>query len=333
MKLDAFERERGPAWAELAALVAAARGRPERLRPVDLRRLGALYRAAAADLATARRKWPGDPVVARLSPLVASARQLVYESEPRGPSLAGFFMHGYWRLVREGPVLLLVAWTLLLAPAGLAAAWAWTDPGAAGGFVPPAFRSVTEPRPEGADLGIPVTEQAALSSVILTNNIRVSFFAFAAGIAGGLGTAFVLVQNGLLLGTVAGLAFGAGNGVRFVELVSAHGVLELSCIAVSAAAGMRLGWALVRPGRGRRVDALAAEARPAVQLVLGTAPWLVVAGLVEGFVTPAGLGLGIALAVGFGLGGVFWALVLWRGGPAPRDESRAGRRDGGSEKA
>ncbi len=325
MKLDAFQEERQAAWADLSALVAAARGKPERLGPLGLRRLGALYRSTAADLATARRKWPGDPVVDRLTPLVASARQLVYESEPRGSSVIGFLARDYWRLVRERPVLLLLAWTLLLAPAVLTSMWALADPGAAGGLAPPAFQSVTEPRPQGADLGIPVSEQAALSSMIFTNNIRVSFVAFAAGIAAGLGTAFVLVQNGILLGTVAGLAFGSGNGARFVKLVTAHGVLELSCIAVCAAAGLRLGWALVRPGRRRRVDALASEARPAVQLVLGTAPWLVLAGLVEGFVTPSGFGLGVVLATGFGLGALFWALVLWRGAPGPVDDAPLGR--------
>jgi hypothetical protein len=47
--------------------------------------------------------------------------------------------------------------------------------------------------------------------------------------------------------------------------------------------------------------------------VLGTAPWLVVAGLTEGFVTPAGVGLTGALAVGFALGAVYWSLVLLLG--------------------
>jgi uncharacterized membrane protein SpoIIM required for sporulation len=87
-------------------------------------------------------------------------------------------------------------------------------------------------------------------------------------------------------------------------------VLELSCIVVAGAAGLRFGWALVEPGRKTRRDALAAEARQSVQIVLGTAPWLVVAGLVEGFLTPSGLGLPVVLAVGFGLGALYWGLVV-----------------------
>jgi len=91
-------------------------------------------------------------------------------------------------------------------------------------------------------------------------------------------------------------------------------VLELSCVVVASAAGLRMGWALVSPGRRRRRGvALAAEARVAVEIVLGTAPWLVLAGLVEGFITPRGLGLGPVIVVGVTLGAVYWALVLWRG--------------------
>lgn len=316
MKLDRFLTQRQPSWAELTSLVASAAGRPERLGPDGVRRLGELYREAAADLAYIRRAWPSGPESAALQDLVAQARALVYNSESdRDGSPLGFFAHDYWRLLATRPAFLLVAWALLLTPALLTAVWALDDPGAAGGLVPAAYRSVTEPRTPGASLGLGAGEGAALSSTIFINNIRVSLVAFAGGIAAGLGTAFVLITNGVLLGTVTGLAFGAGNGSVLVELITPHGVLELSCIAVCAAAGLRLGWAPVRPGRRRRVDALVAEARPAVLMLLGTLPWLVVAGIVEGFITPAGLGLVPAVAIGLSLGALFWGLAWWRGLP------------------
>ena len=315
MNLDRFRRERGPDWDELARLIADAGRRPERLGPDGVRRLGALYRAAAADLALARGRFPGDPVVARLERLVGEARHLVYDAPPRRLSLVAFFGRRYWRLVVERPLALLVSALLLFAPALLAAGWALDDPGAAGGLVPREFRSVVEPRPGGSRLGFGTEESAAFSSAIFTNNIQVSFLAFAGGIAAGLPTALVLMYNGVLLGALAGLATGAGNGRTFVEPVVAHGVLELSCIVVAGAAGLRLGWALVEPGRRSRVDSLVAEGRRAVLLVLGTAPWLVLAGLVEGFLTPAGTGLAAVVAVGVGLGALFWALVVSLGRP------------------
>jgi uncharacterized membrane protein SpoIIM required for sporulation len=204
----------------------------------------------------------------------------------------------------------------------LSAAWAVRDPGAASGVVPSQYRSVTEPR-RTTDLGLSSDQSAEFSSEIFTNNIRVTFVAFAAGIAAGLGTALLLVYQGVLFGAVNGLAIWAGNGRSFFELTLAHGLLELSCIVVGSAAGIRMGWALVAPGRLRRMAALRAEALPAVEILLGTIPWLVVAGLVEGFVTPAGLGLGTVLTIAFGLAGLYWGLVLWRGRPTPSPVSRS----------
>ena len=315
MNLDRLGGDREPDWAELEQLVAAARGRLERLAPSRVRRLGALYRSASADLALARRRFPGDPVTRRLEQLVSAARLLVYDTKPRRGSLREFASRTYWVRVRERPPTLLVAAALLLVPAALAAGWSLVDPGAAGGLVPAELRDATEPGPRGTDLGLSAAEEAAFSSQVLTNNIQVTFMAFAAGIAFGLGTALVLVFNGLILGAVGGLTVGAGHGAYFVELVAAHGVLELSCIVVAGAAGLRLGWAIVDPGRLERGAALAAEARRSVEIVLGTAPWLVLAGVIEGFVSRGGVAAGPVALVGLALGGLYWALVVWRGAP------------------
>jgi uncharacterized membrane protein SpoIIM required for sporulation len=313
--LDAFITTRSPSWEALEALVANAKRRPERLGPAGVRTLGASYRAAAADLAIARRRFRGDPLVGRLERLVDRARQLVYESAPSEASLREFVSHGYWRRVRERPWALLLSAIFLFAPALLSGYWAWRSPGPASGLVPGQYQSVTEPRPAGADLGVSVDEQAALASTIFTHNIAVTILAFAGGIALGLGTVYMLATNGVLLGAVAGLSIGAGNGKAFLELVIAHGVLELSCITVAGAAGLRMGWAIVSPGYRTRGVALREEARAAVEMVIGTAPFLVVAGLVEGFVTPAGLGLPAVMSIGLGLGIVYWGLVWWRGAP------------------
>ena len=193
----------------------------------------------------------------------------------------------------ERKLALLLAASLLFGPAFLSGAWALERPRQRRPASCPApYRAVTEPRPHGSNDGLSSSQRAEVSSEIFTNNIEVTFLAFAGGILLGLGTAVLLVSNGVLLGTVAGLAIGSGNGRVFFELVVAHGVLELSCITVAGAAGLRLGWSIVDPGLRTRMASLGAEARRSVAIVLGTMPWLVVAGLTEGFVTgsrdPAG---------------------------------------------
>jgi len=316
VNLDRFIADRRPSWDELETLLDAAKGRPERIGAERMRRLGALYRGAAADLAVARRTFPAEPTVPALEDLVGRAHTVVYGTAVRRESAVDFLVHGYWRRVRERPALLAIAALLLFGPILAAGLWALQDPGTAGALLPSTSEAAGRPRPEGSNIGLTTGERASMSAGIFTNNIRVTFAAVAGGITFGLLTAGVLLFNGVLIGVVAGVGTAAGNGSVLAELILPHGVLELSCIVVAGAAGLRMGWALVDPGRRPRGEALAIEARAAVELVLGTAVWLVVAGLVEGLVTPLGIGPGPAVAVGFGLAGVYWAAV-WRLG-APR---------------
>jgi uncharacterized membrane protein SpoIIM required for sporulation len=323
--LDQFVSDRSPTWNELERMLADAGSRPSRLGADGVRRFGENYRATAADLALARRRFPGDPVVAHLETLVQRSRQGVYNSPTSRTGVWEFFANGYWRRIRERKGLLAISFLCLALPTLLGGYWAWRDPGPASGLVPARYQSVTEPRAPGKSLGLTVDEESAMASQIFTNNIGVTFMAFAGGLLLGLGTLYVLLQNGVMLGVVAGLAIGAGNGRSFFELVTAHGVLELSCIVVAGAAGLRLGWSVIDPGNRTRGEAIRQEARAAIEIVLGTMPWLVLAGLVEGFLTPSGTGIVIVTAVGVSLGAIFWGLVLWRGAPEPPNVLRGAR--------
>jgi uncharacterized membrane protein SpoIIM required for sporulation len=311
VNLEAFRRSRQADWTELDALVRRAKGRPERLGADGVRRLGALYRRAVADLARGRRSSPGDPTVHALEELVNRARATIYVAPPRAGSARQYIGAGYWRAVRERGRIVLLAWVLLLGSAALAAAWALHDPGAAAGVVPGSLAGGGG-GPHRA-IGLAAGQAAALAVSIFTNNIGVTFTAFASGILFGVAPAFFLLYNGMILGAVGGIAAATGHATDVVELIVPHGILELSCIAVSAAAGMRMGWALVEPGPRRRTEALAAEAPRAVLLVLATAPWLVLAGTVEGFVTPHHLPLLPAVAIGIGVAAPYWAFVAFLG--------------------
>ena len=210
MKLDRFVEERQPGWTGLEELLRRAGAKPERLGPERLRRLGGLYRAAAADLAFARRAFPHDPVTRRLERLVVDARQAVYADTGARRSLWWFLTTGYWRRVLERPWALGAALVLLLAPLALAAVWAIDDPAAAIGVVPAAVpgRGRAGRRRPGA---LSAGDQAALSSEIFTNNIRVTFLAIAGGILAGLGTAAVLIFNGGFIGAILGLTIENGS--------------------------------------------------------------------------------------------------------------------------
>jgi uncharacterized membrane protein SpoIIM required for sporulation len=313
VNLEAFLAEREPEWDNLETALKRARGRPERLGAAGALDLGRGYRAAVADLALARRRYPGHPVVDRLERLVLAARQAVYGRRRPAGTLLGFATRRYWQLVAERPGMLGLAAAATFLPCVLAGLWALHDPGAALGLVPGKFQAAAHVHVHKLPFG--ATTQATLASSIFTNNIQVTFLAFAGGLLLGAGSLAVLAYNGATLGALGGVTLGAGNFSVFLRYIVPHGILELSCFVVAGAAGLRLGWALIDAGTLPRGESLRRAARPAVGMILGTAPCLVVAGLTEGFVTPRGLPLGAALAVGLLLGGGFWALVITRGRP------------------
>ena len=317
--LPAFVASRQASWDELAALVERSGHRGAGLGPDDVRVAGRRYREAVADLAIARRSYPGDQVTRRLGALVQQARPLVYAHVTERASIAAFVTTGFWRRVRERPAFLAVAAAALFVPMLAMGLWAHDDPAGAARIAGATelTSGITEggPRDPDAEKITDLGLNAAFSAQIFTNNARVALAAYAGGLTGGVLTILSLVFNGLVVGLIVGYAVQLGAGESVWRLIVPHGVLELSLITVAGAAGLRTGWALLHPGHRTRAEALATEGRAGVEMAIGCAVLLVPTGLIEGFVTPRGLSTGAALAVGLGAAGIFWALVLWRGRP------------------
>jgi uncharacterized membrane protein SpoIIM required for sporulation len=128
-----------------------------------------------------------------------------------------------------------------------------------------------------------------MASGIITNNVRVAIACFAGGIFLGVGSLVLLGFNGLAIGASAGHFANVGLLGYLLEFILGHGLLELFAIWVAGAAGFLLGRSVVAPGELLRSDALVLSGRRAVRRVGGAAVRLVVAGLIEGFVS-AGTG-------------------------------------------
>jgi len=312
MTLERFLAQRADSWSELQTLVDRAKGRADRLNPAEMRRLGLLYRRAAADLSLARRRYPDSPGTTRLEALVIASHSLVYGKARSEEGLAFFFSTRVWRSIREGGRCLAISIALLVGFTVLGFIWAAFEPVTASGILPSGFHATTHPG-QGGVVGIAIPARAGLATQIFTNNIEVAILALAGGFTVGLLTAYVLASNGVMLGVLAGLEWKAGAWEAFTRLIVPHGILELSCIAVAGSAGFQITRALVDPGRATRAAALRSIAPRLADTVLGVAACLVVAGLTEGIVTTWDLPIGLALAVGLFWGCAFWTLVLWRG--------------------
>ena len=318
MKLPEFIETGEPRWSAIRRLLERRRS----LEPTEILELANLYRAATADLALARRRFPTDPATASLERLVADARSAVYAGSGRREGVVGFFRDTYWALIFERRRALGLAAMLLVVPGIAGVLWSAIEPESLVAVLPAEFLWVTSA--ESTDQGYGAAGLVGFSTYVLTNNIRVTLIAFALGITYGIGTGWILAQNGVILGALTGLALSAGNGKVFVAAVVAHGILEISCIVVGGASGLSLGRAILRPGSRTRRESLGAEAVVAVQLVLGTSGWLILAGFVEGFASRTGLSWVPTTVIGETLGGVFWTLV-WTRGRRVSDQMRARR--------
>ena len=127
------------------------------------------------------------------------------------------------------------------------------------------------------------SEDWVMFGYYIMHNIGIAFQTFASGLLFGLGSVFFLMFNGLMIGAVAGHLTYVGNGQTFWSFVIGHGAFELSAIALAGAAGLKLGWALVAPGRLPRTEALRLAARKSVLLVCGVMLFLLIAAFIEAY--------------------------------------------------
>ncbi|GAC1396746.1 MAG: stage II sporulation protein M [Chloroflexota bacterium] len=270
---------------------------------------GALYRQAAADLALAQREYPHAEITRYLNSLVARAHPYVYRSELLDLGrLVAFYRTALPQAAREASPYILASFLISLLAAGVSFAVTVTHPDAAAILLPAGSERIVDLiKHHQLWMDVPGGTNSAVASFIMTNNIRVALMAFAGGVLLGLVTVYILVVNGLMLGTVAGLCQAYGLSLGLWSFIAPHGVIELSMIFVAGGAGLMLGWAVLRPGLRRRQDALAVAARRAVLLLFGVVPLLVVAGTLEGFVSPsplpAVLKFGVGLLTGLVLAG------------------------------
>jgi uncharacterized membrane protein SpoIIM required for sporulation len=256
----------------------------------DLEEMTRLYRLAASDLARARRDFPGDRVVSYLNKLVSTSYASVYSTSGFSwRDIARWYTSGFPRLFRDTAGYYLLAVLLFFGPALLSFLATMTyQPAASILLDSNTYQAVTSYAERGELwTEIPGVERSLAAATIMTNNIQVAIMAFAGGMLMGLLTVYVLVLNGIHLGAIFGIVTGYGLGFDLLAFVSSHGVIELSVICLSGGAGFMLADAIIRPGMLTRGEALRLASQRAVRLLLGGASLLVIAGLIEGFLSPS----------------------------------------------
>jgi uncharacterized membrane protein SpoIIM required for sporulation len=219
------------------------------------------------------------------------------------------------------PCVLLSA-ALFFAPAAVAYVAVQWSPEVAYDIVPDSFLDF-EPARADSMHDIPSLVRPLAATSIITNNIGVALMAFAFGLTAGIGTSYLLLTNGIMLGSVAGWMTAQGRGRAMWGWIMPHGGLELLAIVLAGAAGLALAGAIVAPGQRRRAEALGDAASDALAIAVGSIVILLVAGTIEGFVSPSAIGFAARIAV---LGVTLSCALLYLALPAflPKGGGNAG---------
>ena len=326
MKLQEFILHRKPDWEQLASLTDSCSANPKRLSPEEILDLGRLYRSVTSDLALAQRDFPSERVTTYLHQLTSRAHSVVYRSEPMvWQQAVRFLRFTVPNTFRETLPFFLLASLFFFIPAVVAGISTAVDPDTAVWMLPGEVQRLHETIDQKKLwTDIPASERPYASSFIMQNNIRVAFLAFAGGVTLDILTVYVLAMNGFILGGITGLTAFHGIGWELWTFVIGHGVIELTVICLAGSCGLQLGWALIHPGLYSRKDAMIQASHKAIRLIIFCVPMLVVAGLIEGFLSPAeAVPAWIKWMVGIGSGVILYPYLFLAGRPGRQSSKRA----------
>ena len=315
MPTDRFITQRKTAWQRLEDLLKLLDSASlSRLNKDEVRELGRIYRRTASDLAIARAESRDPRLVNYLNSLVIRAHGRIYRADAQGGKrIRLFFTHELPQTFRRTWRYTLLAFLVFTIFGALSFVATHYDPEFSELVgVNPAFREtfIETKTPWWEDLNESNQEGA---SFIMTNNIMVTIYTFAFGALCGIGTLFYLAFNGANIASVLALTYRAGFGNDLVTFMVAHGVVELSCIFIAGGAGLLVGSAILMPGDLTRADALKTRGMEAVRLMIGVALLLVVAGIIEGFVSPAPIDPRIKYSVAAITGVALYSYLLFVG--------------------
>lgn len=308
-------------WRRLEDLLGMIRGTSlSGLSRLEVRELGEMYRRAATDLAIARAETRDPKLINYLNSLVIRAHGRIYTAEGQGTAAVRTFF------VNELPLTFRKNWRYMAVASaafvffalfGFIATWLDTD---FTHFV--MLSGVTQQIQANNHWWLSLNDANQVgASGILTNNILVTFRVFAMGAFFGIGAFYDLAFEGARLGSVFGACYKLNPpfGNALASFVVGHGVIELSTIFFCGGAGMMIGYAMINPGDLSRSQALKKKGIEAVKIVIGCACFLVIAGIIEGFLSPSALPPAVKIATGVGTGIAMYSYLGLAGREAPKD--------------
>lgn len=301
-----FVAAHGAKWQRLRVLA-----RQRKLTGQEADELVRLYRQTATHLALLRSRAPEPGLIDELSVLLVTAKgRIASPRQVSWSSIGGFFSRtipaALYR-VRWWSVVVSVA---CLAVAVVAGVWLAGNPDLLDSVVSPTHQQ--EIAQEAFASYYSTYPSASFASQVWTNNSFIAALCVAGGITG-IYPAYILFQNSLNVGVMGAVMHAQNADEVFWTLILPHGLLELSCVFVAGAAGLRLFWAWLVPGVRTRAKALAQEGRTTIVIVVALTIGLAVSGFIEGFITGSQLNPWLKIAIGVLAFIAFWVVTFAAG--------------------
>ena len=281
--------KRKPYWNKLESLLNhSAQDGLKSLTRSELQELSLLYRQTAADLAAIREDRGSVHFARYVNQLLVRAHNTIYSGRRASTSaIFSFFWTTFPAIFRRNLKHSLLSVLIFVIAGGVGAILTYQNPDLKVKILGPQMVDTIDRHEMWTHSIVGIKPLA--SSAIMTNNMSVGFTTFAFGITAGLGTIYMMAFNGLLIGVISMACALSGMSLQLWSFVAPHGVLELPAIFIAGGAGLRIAQGLLFPGVLPRRESLTRAGLEAVQLVLGTIPILIIAGLIEAFVSPTGL--------------------------------------------
>lgn len=290
--MNRFVSERKSNWKRLEELLAKTEGVSglRGLPRAEVRELGELYRLAATDLAVARAETRDAKLINYLNSLVIRSHGKIYRAEGQGLNLIwDFFAKDFPRTFRKNWIFIAIAFGVELVFAVLAFVLVYNDLTFADVIGVGDIRYAVAAKQHW---WLSLNDSNQISTTFLfTHNIRVSIMVFVLGVFFCIGSLLLLAYSGIDFGGTLGVCYALDPsfGNALTTFVIGHGVIETFCIYIAGGAGMIIGYAIINPGNLSRTDALKKKGIESARLVMGCAAILVLAGFIEGFLSPSNL--------------------------------------------
>lgn len=281
MREAAFLRQNADRWKKFEQLLAAR-------KRADPDQLADLFVQLTDDLSYARTNYPTSKVTQYLNGLASKVHQAIYRNKKeRRNAIFEFWKQGLPLTMLEARRELLYSFVVFALAVGIGAFSAARDDTFVRMILGDAYVNMTIENIEKGDPMAVYKDQGEVGmfTYITFNNVRVSFFAFVAGLLFSFGTAMVLIYNGVMLGSFQYFFYQKGVLTQSLLTVWIHGTLEISAIVIAGAAGFTLGNSFLFPKTYSRATSFKHGAKKGMKIVIGLVPIFIMAGFLESFVT------------------------------------------------